>query len=154
MKTVITTVLFLVISLGACAHNPSMTLPEKSKIVIEGSYGCFVGCPYSLEIKQDGEAITIQGQNNLEKFSKDMSLEEYEIFWSSLLELHPFELQDEYGQEVITGAFFGTLLIEYTDNNETLSKEVTFIKGILKDIEFEKVYNVIMDLLEENQRIP
>lgn len=125
---------------------------EELYIVLQGGYGCIAKFEYVYELKMVNRNYIVEVRNNSKSCTFPVSLTSINKIIEETKKIDWKNIPESIGEQYTTADFIGTFTIEYK-GNKTISKSITLVVGQLKNSEFEKYINYIMNLINEDCRL-
>lgn len=142
---------------GLMADSPGEeflhVLPDESKVIIKGTYGCYVGLGYEIAISQSNAVISAIVNDSSEHYEMSVDRDAYQSFWSYYLSVKD-RLGDEYGEWITTGSFRGAITIQYEVDGCVQADEISIYGELFKDDVFRALFEKYIRLVPDQYLEP
>ncbi len=129
-------------------------LPARSKITLKGGGGCMSYCPYNLFIVNiDGLVLAKLETEEEENLYFEIPTSIYDQFWTEYLSCRDELNLNSYGKSFSTGDYGFQLTLSFKRLDEPYSKSYDLVVGGFENKQFEKVYRLLMNMVDEKHRL-
>ena len=129
-------------------------LPRKSQIILEGGGGCLGFSPYNLFVVNiDGLVIAKLEEDGEDGLYFIVPKSKYDEFWTEYLRVKDDLILNSYGKYILSGTYGFKLTVSFERLKESYSKSYWLTVGGFENKQIERVYGLLMQLVDEEYRI-
>ena len=143
-----------VAEINAYVDQLESELPTHSQITLVGGGGCLGFCPYELYIAQINDQVLAKLVTEEEEdLYLTIPTSKYQNLWSWYLGHRDSLTETSYGKTFSTGDYGFTLTFEHKYPSGLSRRTYKLIVGGFENKQIEKLYALLMDLMDEKYRI-